>query len=148
MASSGMLRHVALVGIDVSKELSASIISVTRIGELGTTLAVIRSPTLVTLMMEALRSSETSVLTRVTRSNTPEDAILYLQMLSLDTWEGVAFYLCVYWECFTSIKHSTHDIIGAYYISERYTASFIKVNVWLEDRAALCIRIAMNVINL
>jgi hypothetical protein len=36
MASSGMLRRVALVRTDVSEELSASIISVTRIGELGT----------------------------------------------------------------------------------------------------------------
>jgi hypothetical protein len=35
-----MLRRVALVGIDVSEELSASFITVTRIGELGTTLAV------------------------------------------------------------------------------------------------------------
>jgi hypothetical protein len=36
MASSGMLRHVALVRTDVSEELSASIFRVTRIGELGT----------------------------------------------------------------------------------------------------------------
>jgi hypothetical protein len=36
MASSGMLRRVALVRADVSEELSASIIKVTRIGELGT----------------------------------------------------------------------------------------------------------------
>jgi hypothetical protein len=35
-----MLRHVALVRTDVSEELSASIIRVTRIGELGTALAV------------------------------------------------------------------------------------------------------------
>jgi hypothetical protein len=35
MASSGMLRRVALVRTDVSEELSASIIRVTRIGELG-----------------------------------------------------------------------------------------------------------------
>jgi hypothetical protein len=40
MASSGMLRRVDLVRTDVSKELSASIIWVTRSGELGTTLAV------------------------------------------------------------------------------------------------------------
>jgi demethoxyubiquinone hydroxylase (CLK1/Coq7/Cat5 family) len=40
MSSSGILRRVALVRTDVSEELSASIIRVTRIGELGATLAV------------------------------------------------------------------------------------------------------------
>jgi hypothetical protein len=38
--SSGMLRHVDLVRTDVSEELSAYFIRVTRIGELGTTLAI------------------------------------------------------------------------------------------------------------
>jgi hypothetical protein len=40
MTSSGMLRRVALVRTDVSEELSASFIRVTRIVALGTTLAV------------------------------------------------------------------------------------------------------------
>jgi hypothetical protein len=40
MASSGMLRRVALVRIDVPEDLSAPFIRVTRIGELGTRLAL------------------------------------------------------------------------------------------------------------
>jgi hypothetical protein len=40
MSSYGMLHRVALVRTDVSEELSASIIRVTRINELGTTLAL------------------------------------------------------------------------------------------------------------
>jgi hypothetical protein len=40
MVSSEMLRSVALVRTDVSEEPSALFIRVTRIGELGTTLAV------------------------------------------------------------------------------------------------------------
>jgi hypothetical protein len=82
MVSSGMLHHVAPVRTDVSEELSASFIRVTRIGELGTMLVtasiVPSSPILVTLMKQALSSSETSVLTRATQRNIPEDTILQL----------------------------------------------------------------------
>jgi hypothetical protein len=40
MPSSGMLHRVALVRTDVTEELSTSLIGVTRIGEVGTTLAL------------------------------------------------------------------------------------------------------------
>jgi hypothetical protein len=53
MAPSGILRLVALVRYEVSEELGASL-----------------------MMVVALRSSETSVLTRTTQHNIQEDAIL------------------------------------------------------------------------
>jgi hypothetical protein len=57
MVSSGMLRLVAVVRTDVSKEPSASFIRVTRIGELGTTLAATSN--------------------RRTLRNIPEDTVLH-----------------------------------------------------------------------
>jgi hypothetical protein len=101
-----MLRRVAFTTTGVSEEHIASIIRVTRIGELGTTLALSTdacceeilsekgrvnmqylvtanvapsSPILVTLMMKALSASEMSVLTRSTRRHTTEDDILHSQ---------------------------------------------------------------------
>jgi hypothetical protein len=60
---------VALVRTAVLEELSASFIRVTRIDELGTILVtagvVPSSPIIVTLMKEALSSSETSVLNKI-----------------------------------------------------------------------------------
>jgi hypothetical protein len=68
MPSSGMLRRVALVRTDVSEERSPSIIRVTRIGQIGTTLAV-------TSNQRTLQ--RTSVLTRAIWRNIPEDRILH-----------------------------------------------------------------------
>jgi hypothetical protein len=76
MASSGIALRVALVRTDVSEERSSSFITVTRIGELGTTLAV-TSNRRTLRRKEVLSSSETSVLTRATRRNIPEDSILH-----------------------------------------------------------------------
>jgi hypothetical protein len=78
MRSSGMLRRVALVRTDVSQKCIASIVRVTRTGELVTANVLPSSLTLVALMIEALCSSETSVLTTATRRNIPDDAILQI----------------------------------------------------------------------
>jgi hypothetical protein len=40
MPSSGTLRRVAIVRTDVSEELSASFLRVTRLGEIGTSLTI------------------------------------------------------------------------------------------------------------
>jgi hypothetical protein len=93
MLSSGMFRRVVLTRTDISEEHIASIIRMSRVGELGTTSAVTdnrsmlrlivtanvdpSSPILVTLMMEAIFSFETSVPTRAARHDIPEDGIIH-----------------------------------------------------------------------
>jgi hypothetical protein len=84
MPFSGMLRGVALVRTDVSEDRTASTIRVTRIGEhsvlrLLLTANVLPNST-ITLMLEELRSSETSILRRATKRNIPEDGIFQDQV--------------------------------------------------------------------
>jgi hypothetical protein len=57
MASSGMLRRVVLVRTEVSEELSASFIRVTRIGEQATTLVVTRNRRMLLVKVSVVPSS-------------------------------------------------------------------------------------------
>jgi hypothetical protein len=111
MPSSGMWHRVALVRNDVSEERTASIFKVTRIGELGTTLAVSSNRSrlrrnsmcqyfltacvcyylLLTFLAQRFLSPwwwkhyvppKRRFLTRATRSNIQEDGILHLLLLA------------------------------------------------------------------
>jgi hypothetical protein len=74
-----MLRRVALVRTDVTANVIPS------------------SPILVTLMIEELSSSETSVLTRATRRDISEDAILHSHRSeNLKSYELTIVYSALY----------------------------------------------------
>jgi hypothetical protein len=70
MASSGILRRVTLVFLRSVRRLIV-------------TASVVPSSHFVTLIKEELSSSETSVLTRATRRNIPQGAILNLEFTYL-----------------------------------------------------------------
>jgi hypothetical protein len=94
MVSSWLLCRVALVRTDVSEEPSASFIRVTIVGELRTTLAAtsnrrtlrrdlyfFAAQLVLFLVHWFLSPSETSVLTRATLRNIPEDTILQARLV-------------------------------------------------------------------
>jgi hypothetical protein len=78
MASSGMLHCVALVRTDISEELSASTMRVTRIDEPGTTLAITSNHA------ECLRNVGSY---KATRRNIPEDAFFLFRQINFDNFQ-------------------------------------------------------------
>jgi hypothetical protein len=73
MVSSGMLRRVTLIRTDVSEELGIF----RRVRRLLVTARVVPSSPILVTLKEALSSTETTVHTRATRRNIPEDTILH-----------------------------------------------------------------------
>jgi hypothetical protein len=96
-----MLRRVALVRTDVSEELSASIIRVTRLGELGMTLAVyiLLSETLqYTILRRTVKAFRSSNYVADWQTWTPHDAFLSLTSQRTPTINDMCVYVCV-WHC-------------------------------------------------
>jgi hypothetical protein len=152
-----MLRRMALIRTDISEELIASIIRATIIGDLGATLAVSSyrsthivflhsflrvlgivnfvpsSPILVTLMMVALRSSETSAVTRAALRNIPGDCILisllyFWVKLFLEIYFSIMLPYpsrCTKWSLAFKLSHHHFAHIFIYVISAFRIPQFI-----------------------
>jgi hypothetical protein len=91
MASSEMLRRVALVRTDVSEELSASIIRVTRISEVGTTLTVTSNRRTLLLVTVSVVPSSQIVFTLMKEAPPPKR--LFLQEPHGNTSQKTVFFI-------------------------------------------------------
>jgi hypothetical protein len=119
-----MLRRVALVRTDVSEELSASIVRVTRIGELGTTLAV---------------TINRSTVRRTTRRNIPEDATLHSHRR--ENLKSYISHLC--FADHTGTIYATWDLENSIF-EERVNHFIILLKKWLEHRETFLLYVQVS----
>jgi hypothetical protein len=106
MPSCGILRRVALVRTDVSEELSASIIRMTRIGELGTILAV--------------TSYRRVGSYRNHTANIPEDGILHSHLR-----ENIKAYICM---CLCLPRFTPKEVIDFFRRMTKETVTYRQQN--------------------
>jgi hypothetical protein len=109
---------------------------VTRIGELGTTLAATSvvpvSPIFVTLIKEALNSYETSVLTRATRSNTQRTPFFIVTAMKTSNLK-FQYFVCEY-------KADTAYICGSVnYAFKTFTALIASIRPKIRERFVVTI---------